>query len=380
MFSLKKAIVLIGIVFITVALLVGCLGGKTETQKETITVGAMGPLTGDATAYGTPVQRVVNMVVSDINEVGGVNGKTIEVIWEDAQCKGEPGATAAQKLINIDKVKFILGGFCSMEILGGAPVAEANKVIMLSSGASSPKVTDAGDFIFRNYPSDSSQGKLFAEHAATKGLTKIGVIAEQTDYAIGIADVFKKHFESLGGTVVEENFTSEATDLRTTILKIKGENPEALLISVQTPAKADIIFKQLQEQGVALPLYVNDVVAGFQDIVTKYKDYLEGMLSAEFAYDETHEGFQAFTTRYKEKYNEELPYRAYMATTYDAVYIMKEALERSEDDGEVMRDFLYGIQDRKGAAGSLTMDENGDPKAGHVMKTFKNGNVLLYTQ
>ena len=119
-----------------------------NVTKETIRIGAIGPFTGDAAVYGQSEKNAIELAVQEINLDGGINGKKLEVIYEDGKCNGMDAATAAQKLINVDKVDIILGGVCSGETLAIAPLAEANEVLVFSSFSSSPDVTNAGDFIF----------------------------------------------------------------------------------------------------------------------------------------------------------------------------------------------------------------------------------------
>ena len=119
-----------------------------------IKIGFIGPLTGEASPYGVDTLNGAKLAVDEINEAGGVNGRMIEIIAEDGRCTGTDAASAAQKLVNVDKVVAIVGGQCSGETLAAAPIAESAKVVMISPVSSSPDVTAAGDFIFRDYPSD----------------------------------------------------------------------------------------------------------------------------------------------------------------------------------------------------------------------------------
>ncbi|MFO0780480.1 MAG: ABC transporter substrate-binding protein [Candidatus Gracilibacteria bacterium] len=352
--------------------------GKTE--GETMKIGGILPLSGDGAAYGEPLQKVAQIALDEVNAKGGVQGKKLEIIWEDGKCNGNDAAIAANKLINIDKVKVIYGGFCSSETLAVAPIAEAAKVVVLSPGSSSPDITNAGQYIFRNYPSDATQGKVLAEGAKEKGFKKVGVLSEQNDYTLGIQRVFDAKFKELGGEVVTSTYLPDDTDFRTSLLKLKSEGVDALLVDPQTPAKADLIFKQLEEMKWDVKLMGNDVVAGYQDLISKYAKLVEGMVVAEFTYDKENPEFKKLAAKFKEVAGKELPYGTYASTCYDAVYILQEALEKSGNDAEAIKTYLAGIKDRKGLGGSLTFDENGDPKAGHSLEMVKDGKVAAYTK
>ncbi len=102
---------------------------RKPAEKGPIKIGFISALTGGAAAYGETEKNVVELALKEINDSGELNRK-LEAVYEDGKCDGKEAVTAAQKLINIDKVKIILGGGCSSETLGAAPLAEANKVIL----------------------------------------------------------------------------------------------------------------------------------------------------------------------------------------------------------------------------------------------------------
>ena len=114
---------------------------KEEASNEPIKIGFIGPLTGDAAVYGEPVENVTKLAVKEINASGGINGRPLEVIYEDSLCDGKGAATAMQKLANVDKLEFVIGGFCSSESLGAAPIANEHKIVLFSPGSSSAALT-----------------------------------------------------------------------------------------------------------------------------------------------------------------------------------------------------------------------------------------------
>jgi branched-chain amino acid transport system substrate-binding protein len=265
----KTTQIIIGII-VAVIILAGIWYGVSKkptapTTKEPIKIGFIGPLSGDAASYGIPIKNAIALAVEEINNAGGINGRKIEIIYEDGKCNGKDAVNAAQKLINIDKVNIILGGMCSGELLAIAPITEPAKVLLLSPSASSPDITHAGDFIFRNNPSDADGGKALAKLVREK-YTKAAIISENTDYAQALARVFVEHFRSLGGEVVaQENFDPGVKDFRTILTKIKASNPEALVINPQTEIAGGLIVKQAREIGITIPLYGTVALAG-----TKY--------------------------------------------------------------------------------------------------------------
>lgn len=313
--------------------------------KGPIKIGFTGPLTGDAAAYGEPARNITAMAVAEINTAGGINGRQIEVVYEDGKCNGKDASSAAQKLVNVDKVQVIIGGFCSSESLASVPIAEAAKVAMISPGSSSPDLTGKSAYFVRNYPADTAQGKVLAEAAIARGWKKVAFLQEQTDYALGVFKAFSSRFAELGGTVVKEEFPTATSDLRSMIAKLKAEKPDALFIDTQTPAVAEKGLKQFQESKWKVPLLVNDVVPGNPATVTAYSKTLEGALTAEFGTDPANVKFASLISNYKAKYGSDMPYQSYGQTEYDAVYLVRDALLAVGDNGEKIATWLRTVKD-----------------------------------
>lgn len=349
-----------------------------KAEGDTMEVGAILPLSGNDAAYGETMRKVAQIALDNINANGGVNGKKLMFIWEDGKCNGNDASTAANKLININNVKIIYGGFCNSETLALAPIAEDAHVVVLSPASSSPDITNAGDYIFRNYPSDAAHGKVLAESAKDSGFMKVGILAERDDYTLGIQKAFEEKFVELGGGVVVEEYLPDTTDFSTSLLKLKSESVDALLVDTKTPAKADLIFKQLEAMKWDVKLMGNDVVAGYQDLISKYSKLVEGMIVAEFIHDRLNPDFKKLADKFKELYGKELPYGTYASTSYDAVYILKEALSSAGNDADGVKDYLSGIKDHKGLGGALTFDENGDPTTGPFLEIVRDGKVTAY--
>lgn len=348
---------------------------KTETGP--IKLGVLAPLTGDAAAYGEPYLNVVKMALAEINAKGGVNGRMLEAIYEDGKCNGKDGASAMQKLVNVDKVQAVLGGVCSSETLSAVPIATQGKVLLFSPGASSPDLTGASTFFFRNYPSDATQGKVLASLAVEKGLKKVAFIQEQKDYPLGIYKAFKAEFDKSNGMIVKEEFTSDATDFRSQLTKLRAEKPDALFIDSQTPASGSRVMKQLKEMGWKPQLFISDAVAGDVALVKENAALLEGTYAAEFGIDETNPLFQGLLKSYKSLYSADLPFQSYGQTEYDAVYLLVEGIKTVGYDGEKLAAWSRTIKDWAGASGKTTIEESGDRASGHVAKIIKNGKVEL---
>ena len=366
-----------------IVVLVVVLGGyylinKSPSETGPIKIGFISPLTGDAAAYGEVVRDVEKLAVEEINASGGINGRQVEGIYEDGKCSGAGAASAMQKLVNADKVKIVIGGFCSSESLAAVPIATQNKVFLFSPGSSSPDLTNVSKYFARNYPSDASQGSVLAGVAYNqKNWRKVAFIQEQLDYPLGIFKAFSAEFEKMGGKIVKEEFATNVTDFRSQLTKLKAENPDALFIDTQTPAAADRILKQLQDLKWRPALLVSDATSGDSATVKKDASILEGALAAEFGVDPANQKYQHHLQAYKEKYGKDANFTSYTQTVYDSVYMIRDAVFAVGYDGTKVANWVRSAKDWPGASGLVTIKADGDRAGGHVPKVIKNGKVEL---
>ncbi|MCF7812276.1 ABC transporter substrate-binding protein [Candidatus Gracilibacteria bacterium] len=369
---MKKLFLGLGIAF----LLIGCQ--QQETSKNSsqgpLQIGGLAPLTGDLASLGTQTKNLGNLYAKKINAEGGIHGRNLEIIWEDGKCNPGDAAKATQKLVNIDKVSIIFGGNCSGETLGAAPITEKKEVILFSSISTSPEITKAGDFVFRNAPSDSSQGKILAEYV-NENFEKVGILTQQTDYAVGVGNTFKEHFS---GEFIEESFLDNESDFKTRITKLKGENLDALFINSNSPQKFEIIVKQLQEQNWSKPIFLNEISSNAES-ARKYSDFLTevGTVGVNFLPPKSEE-LKNTLQEYTDKFGHEAPYESYLAATIDGMKIIAQVLQEVDDpnDTKAIRDALYNTQNFSGLFGTYSFDENGDVNISHQLLSFDGENFI----
>ena len=370
------------IIIILIILAVGYYLSQGITPSEgedVITIGFIGPLTGDAVSYGEPISNGVRMAVDNINQAGGVQGKMLEVIYEDGRCTNEDALNAAQKLVNIDGVKMIIGGACSGETLAILPVTEAAGVVVISPSASSPDLTGAGRYFFRNSPSDAEGGKRLAE-VVMKQYKKVALISEETDYAQGFARMFKENVLLAEGEIVaDENFAPETTDFRSILTKIKEAEPEAIFVNPQTEIAGGTIIKQARELGITAPLYGSNVTGGTKSAEIA-GEHIEGLIFVDApGLSPSNPKATAFLDQYRLRYGE--PNIAfYTGSAYDDVYILAQAIEMvgTAEDGEALRTYISTMGNFNGVVGNYRFRPDGDPEGiGFIVKRIEGGEIIV---
>ncbi len=373
-------------VIVGVMVLIVVLWGVSKIQKkpqvpnsdQALKIGVLLPLSGDVASYGEPGRNVFELAKEEINSSGGVNGKKLQLIYEDSKCDGTAATNAAQKLININKVQFIIGGLCSTESLAAAPVASANKVVLFSAVSTSPKLTGISPYFFRISPSDASQGELDAQVAMKKGYKLVAVVQQQLDYPLGLYQAFDQNMRKLGGKTVVESFVSSTTDFRTILTKLKSTNPEALFLDTQDSPTAQRILKQLKDLGWKPKIIINEAIAGDIKALSDYKDLLEGALGAEFSARLDSPKFQHLLLAYKQKYGTELLYQSYGQTEYDAVYLVRDGIMAVGLNGKKLAAWSRTIKDWQGASGTITIKPDGDRTSGYSSEIVKDGKMEAY--
>ena len=324
-------------------------------------IGVMESLTGPGETYGTVSVQAKQMAVDEINAAGGVNGRMLELIVEDSKCAAQDAITAYNKLTDVDGVKIILGTSCSGAMLGAAPLAEADGVILFSGLATNPDIANAGDYIFRTSMSDLQVGIDTANVILADGHRNLGTITETTDYAEGVRRVTADHFQQLGGTIVaEERYASDVTDFRSQLTKIIGADPDAIHIASQSEFAGGTIVKQVRELGYEGPLYSEIVPVGATALEVA-GEAATGLKAVTAELDPANPKSQEVLNNFRARYDYvTLPW--YLASGYDDVYITAECLKQTNDDQDAdgFRDCLYDITWSGAIGESYSFDADGE--------------------
>ena len=304
----------------------------------------MESLTGPGETYGTVAHQAKQMAADEINAAGGINGRRLELVVEDSQCNAQSAITAYHKLTDVEGAKIILGTSCSGAMLGTAPLAEADGVILFSGLASNPDIAKAGDYIFRTQISDIHVGIATGNVLWVDGIRQLATITETTDYAEGVRRTSVEQFEKRGGTVVAaERFGSEITDFRSQLTKLFAAEPDALHIAPQSEFAAGTIVKQARELGYQGPIYAETISVGTTALEVAGAA-ADGMKAITADLDPANEKGQEVLANFRERYDYvTLPW--HLGSAYDNVYIAAECLKQTGDDQDAdgFRDCLYTI-------------------------------------
>jgi branched-chain amino acid transport system substrate-binding protein len=363
---MKKPIVLLGLMAL-------CLSACAE-KPEPIKLGYIGPLSGDAAAYGVDTLNGVRIAVEEVNKAGGVNGRPLEIIAEDGMCTGSGAVVAARKLIEVDKVVAIIGGQCDSETLAAAPIAESGGVILVSPMSGSPDITTAGDFVFRLHPSDALRAKAVAKVFAKKGYKKIAIFTEKTEYNEEFRDALIKVMGKENVTV-NEAYDTGAQDFKALLAKHKSKKFDVLFVNGESDATIAPLTKQLREAGFKQPLFSGDG-ADYEAFAASVPE-ANGLELVNLSSKLGDRGMGSFGSIFRGTYGEPEVSMSVAALAYDATKFVAEAMAKTALEGQTIRDYLYMIPDYKGAVGNFHFDTNGDGVGiGYALKKFQSGTIV----
>jgi branched-chain amino acid transport system substrate-binding protein len=344
--------------------------------SDMLRIGCITALTGDGAAYGIAEQRGLALAAEEINQAGGIDGKRIRVLCEDDQLNPSAGLDAMRKLIDADKVPVIIGAGGSSVTLALAPIAERRKVVLFSPSSTADAIKDAGDYVFRNVPSNNTQGDSAAAFAR-KQLTasNAAIFQMNNDYGLSLGSSFKAAFEAAGGKIVSvASYDAGTADFRGELAKIRDLAPDVVFF----PGYAEdsgLILKQARELGIKSTFIGGD--GSYSPTLIKVAgpaaegSYYTVMGMAVGSADQK---IDRFIAAYKAKYGTAPQLSS--AYAYDALLTIAEAIRRGGYSGERIKNALYQIS-FDGITGTTRFDRFGDVDKPWGVYEVKNGTFVL---
>jgi len=366
------SISIVAVVAIAVILIV--LQPWKPKQPEVIKIGVINSLTGSAAPYGENIQNGINLAVEEINSDGGIIGKKIELLVEDDGTDPKIAVTAFTKFINIEKIPVVIGPSSSSSAMACAPIANDTETVILSPGAATPNLTEAGDYVFRNRAPGQLEAIKIAEYAFYNlKLRNVAIFYINTDYGVGFKDIFKSNFEELGGKIIYlDSFDQGQDNFKTQISKMKPYNPDGVYV-LGVPIEVGHFLKQSKELGFKTIFLMNNM--NDPNLISIAGNAAEGIYFAIPMFDSFDANAQEFVANYTKAYGKTPDMLA--ANGYDAVYLIKYAIEHSSYDGESIKNALYQVKNYPGVSGSITFDQNGDVIKELNIMTVKNGEFVV---
>lgn len=355
------------LVIVAVALVV-----RHRQTGDAVRIGGVFSLTGKTASFGQWVQKGAILAVEEVNATGGIGGKDLRLVSEDTQSEPTLAVSSLERILAVDKPVAVVGFITSSEALACAPIAERNRVVMITPIAATPKLQDAGDYIFRTRENAGADGRIIAEYLVDKRqIETAAIIYENADNAIGYRDAFVGRYQELGGSIAKEYaYNSDEKDFRTVLTQLKASRVPA----VYAPGVGKNIGRILS-QAAELdwhPLFLSS--AGIEDpeLFTVAGDAANGVIYAAPAFSLTSDDSTThrFVVDYRARWQDDPS--PYSANSFDAVMLIAAALRSGATTSDQIKDYLYRIEGYPGASGTLGFDEFGEVRKPVVLKIIDN--------
>src|SRR5512143_54908 len=344
---------------VAVAACIIALSVAPAMAAGTIKVGAILSVTGPASFLGAPEAKTLEMLVSDINAKGGVNGTKIELVIKDSGASPEKAVSFAKQLIDEEKVFAIIGPSTSGETMAIKNIAEEGKTILLSCAAAEVIVNPVAKYVFKTPQKDSDAVIKIFQQMKKMGISKIGVLSSNTGFGKAGKEQIEKLAPEHGIQILaNEVYDKAATDLTAEVTKVSAANVQGIINWSIEPAQS-ICIKNARQVCANIPVFQSH---GFGNInyVKAAGAAADGvifpagrLLVADTLPDKNPQ--KALLVDYKKKY--EAKYKEDVSTfgghAYDAFIILARGLKDAGPgaDKEKVRTAIENIKGLVGTAG-----------------------------
>ncbi|MGG4451781.1 ABC transporter substrate-binding protein [Brevibacillus porteri] len=359
--------------------------GNGGASKDPIKVGAIFSLTGPNSPLGVPEKQAVELLVKEINGAGGVDGRPLEVIFEDDKSDNTEAVKAIKKLTSKEKVVAVLGSSGSGPSLGMAEYAAAEKLPLISMAAADQITNPVRAGIYKTPHTDVHGTKRIFKYLKEKGITKIATLNDSNPYGSGWTTQLQKYAPEYGITIVaEEKYGTKDPSMSSQLTKIKGTDAQALIVAGTNPGPATIV-KEAKQLNLTIPIISSHGSANskFLELIG---DAGEGVLMVagkllipeQVAADDPQSAIiKKFVDGYQAAYKTQPD--GFAGYGYDGLNLLVEGLKQAGGDtaklGEVLEKAKY-----VGVTGEFKFtadDHNGLTEDSMIMVEVKNGKFQL---
>lgn len=363
-----------------------CLTATISFASDSIKIGGLFAVTGPAAFLGEPERNAAQMVVDSINKSGGIKGKKLELITYDTAGDATKAVQLATRLIKNDKVVAIVGPSTTGESMAVAPVAEKEKVPLISCAAGS-KITDpVKQYVFKTAQNDGLAVTRIYEYLQKYKKSKVAILTVSDGFGASGREQLKALAAKFGiQIVVDDTYGPKDTDMTSQLTKIRASQAEAIICWGTNPGPA-VVAKNARQLGIKLPMYMSHGVSS-KKFIELAGDAAEGIRLPSGrvivsdvlpASDPQKKSLMAFVKEYQRLYKVEGDHFAGHA--WDGIMLLKGAIERGGATPEGIRDALEKTKDFHGIGGTFNFsptDHAGLTKDAFVMVEIKNKDWAL---
>lgn len=345
MSTFRNGVALLG----AAALVVGLSACSTPSEEtpgaatEPVRLGVALPQTGDQAQYGEYFEQGFDLALEQLNEAGGIDGRQVELVYEDTQADPAQAPAVAQKFVDDSSILAVLGDFGTPATAAASPIYQGAGLTQFAFSASASTVTDPGDFVFATWVSQEYEAPRLASFAAEQGSTA-AVFYHDTDWGLNTHGFFSEGAEEADlEEVYATGYNPESTDYRPLLLAAQATDPEVLVL-ISYAADGALITAQARELGIDVPIVGISSIYNQQFIELAGEAAEDVQTLSYFTPANPDETVQAFIGAFEEAYDVQTP-SDYAIRAYDAFNIVAEAAAAAAESGDLTRQSLRDALD-----------------------------------
>ena len=363
-----------------------CAGtnGGDGPSAEPYRIGVVVSLTGTYAGLGIPAKQAIELEVARINETGGVNGRPIDVVYEDDATDAAKAQAAAVRLIEQEGVMAIIGASGTGQTMAMRSDIERAGIPQVSMAGGSVITDELSEWVFQTPWPNRVVIPFVLKQMAAAGLTEVALLSDTGGYGVDGRDIILAQAASAGVTIVaDQTFNAGDTDMTAQLTAVRATDPDAVLVW-NAGKEAAIVARNMRQLNMVQPMFGGSGIARVE-FIDGAGEAAEGVrlgtgkILVPEAFGVGSEQYTIatdFIARYTDAYGAAPD--IFAGHAYDAIWLIADALGRI--DGEVtpaaLRDALEATDGYVSVGGIFTYspdDHNGLSEKDMVLYVIEDG-------
>ena len=347
------------------------VGLTTGAMADTVTFGVQAPITGQYANEGQGIEKAVKLLAKQLNDKGGLLGKTVKVVACDDEGKATQAALCGRDLSN-QGVFAVIGSYTSGATAASQPIYARSNILQTSDGTAEQLTQHGYKLFFRNAPPNSAEAKFTAKYLVQAAKFKrIAIISDHSSFSKGLGDAVESAIKKDGGNIVFRGYINAGSqDYRSVLTTIKSKHPDVIYFSGYY-SDGGLIRSQQQDLGIDAQFVGGDANQNvkFNQIAgdaAKGTVIINVPAPQNLPYPEAKD----FLSSYKAAYGE-LPPSIYTLTNADGMRAIIDAVQKTKSfDPMKVANFLHQLRNFPGITGPLGFAKNGE-RLGSAFQAFQ---------
>jgi branched-chain amino acid transport system substrate-binding protein len=337
---------------------VGLMAGSVFAAPP-IKIGALFSVSGPASFLGEPERNTAKMMVDEINKAGGIKGRQLELIVIDTQGDATKAVQGVNKLIKDDKVIAIIGPSTTGDSMAVIPVVEKAGIPLVSCAAGIKITEPAKKWVFKTAQNDALAVTKIFDYLKKQKITKIAILTVSDGFGSSGREQLVSQAGKFGIQIIsDETYGPKDTDMTAQLTKIRGGEAQSIVCWGTNPGPA-VVARNVKQLGIKLPLYMSHGVSS-KKFIELAGDAAEGIILPSGRVvvaeqlpksDPQKKALLNYVENYKKHYNVEGDH--FGGHAYDAIMLIKGAIERGSDTPASIRDQLEKTEKFAGIGGTF---------------------------